>query len=247
MKISIITPTLNSEKYLECCIASINRQSYKNIEHIVVDGASTDGTIALLQKYPNIKWVSEPDNGMYAAINKGIELCTGDIVGVLNSDDIYAEENVLEKLAEAFKLHNTDCVYGNIIYVSPADENKIYRKWISSPYKYSRLENGWMPPHPSFYHKRQLFKKFGGYKTHFYTSADYELMLRYLYTNKATATYLDKYIVKMRTGGLSNGGLLKRLRANRRDYLALKSNGIKKAFIASLMKPIIKIPQYFYT
>lgn len=245
MRISIITPTLNSEKYLESCIASIAMQTYKDIEHIVIDGKSIDNTVEILKKHPTIKWISEPDRGMYHAINKGIALASGDIIGVLNSDDIYADNTILEQIAQKFNETNCDCVYGNIVYVNPHNTSKAYRHWISGEYNIKKFKRGWMPPHPSFYHKKSLVEKMGEYENHFYTSADYELILRYLYKNKANAVYIPTYFVKMRTGGLSNNGILKRLRANRRDYLAMKKNGIAFPFLVSLLKPILKLPQYW--
>lgn len=246
MKISIITVTYNSEKYLQDCIESVSKQNYKNIEHIVVDGKSTDGTLDIIRGNSRFisKWISETDRGMYDAINKGIKMATGDIIGILNSDDMLASADVIRTIAESFKDKNTDSVYGNLVYVHPENTQKIIRFWKGSAYKRSRFRYGWMPAHPTFYIRRKLITQYGLYESHYYTAADYEFMARYLFKHKVNASYLDHMIVKMRTGGLSNGNLKGRLRANRRDFLAMKKNKIPFSFFVSILKPLIKIPQF---
>jgi glycosyltransferase involved in cell wall biosynthesis len=246
VKVSIITVTYNSEKYLADCINSVRKQTYRNIEHIIVDGKSTDRTLQIIQKYSRhiARWISETDRGIYDAINKGIRMATGDIIGVLNSDDMLASPNAIMDIVACFDETNTDSLYGDLVYVDPNDTQKVVRYWKGLTYKRSRFRYGWMPAHPTFYIRRELFDKFGEYENHYFTAADYEFMARYLYTNRVSSHYLPKMIVKMRNGGLSNGSIYRRLRANRRDYLAMKRNKIPFAFFVSILKPLIKIPQY---
>ena len=246
MKVSIITATYNSVMHLEDSILSVINQDYKDIEHIIIDGGSTDGTLAIINKYKNhiAHWVSEPDRGMYDAINKGMKLATGDIIGTLNSDDLLADNCVITAITNAFHYKDTDVVYGDLVYVLPDDVNNIIRVWKGLPYKRTRYYYGWMPAHPTFYFKSSLLKKYGYYENHYYTAADYELMARYLFHFRASAYYLPRLIVKMRSGGMSNGNIFRRLRANRRDYLAMKRNSIPFAFFVSIIKPFRKIHQY---
>ncbi|MDQ6844343.1 MAG: glycosyltransferase [Bacteroidota bacterium] len=246
MKVSIITVTYNSEKYLHDCINSVRGQDYENIEHIIIDGKSTDNTlkIILLNEMYISEWISEPDRGMYDAINKGIALATGDIIGVLNSDDMFASADVISEIVSGFKYTNTDSIYGDLVYVNPGNPDKVFRYWKGLPYKRSRFKIGWMPAHPTFYIKRSVIEKYGNYENHYFTAADYEFMARYLYHHKVSSYYLPKMIVKMRNGGISNGSIYRRLRANRRDYLAMKKSRIPFAFIVSILKPLSKLPQY---
>lgn len=246
MKVSIITVTLNSEKYLSDCIRSVCGQNYKNIEHIIVDGKSTDGTLRIIRKNSDSisSWISETDRGMYDAINKGLKMATGDIVGILNSDDMFASADSVRSIVDCFETTGTDSVYGNLVYVDPKDAGKVVRYWKSNSYKRSRFHYGWMPAHPTFYVRRELLSQYGLYENHYYTAADYEFMARYLFLHKVSSQYLDSLLVKMRTGGLSNGSFKKRFRANRRDYLAMKKNKIPFSFIVSILKPLIKLPQF---
>lgn len=246
MKVSLITVTFNSEKYLEGCIRSVIEQEYKNIEHIIIDGKSVDGTLSIIKKYEShiAQWISETDRGMYDAINKGIKMATGDIIGILSSDDILASPDVIGSIVKAFEEHNTDTIYGDLEYVETNDTSLIYRVWKGKPYKRSRFKTGWMPAHPTFYIKRELIDKYGGYENHYYSAADYEFMARYLFKHRLSAYYLPKLIVKMRRGGQSNNNIKKRLRANRRDYLAMKKNNIPFPFLVSILKPLSKLHQY---
>ncbi len=246
MKVSIITVTLNSEKYLSDCINSVRGQNYKDIEHIIIDGKSTDGTLdIILDNTHHIShWLSETDRGMYDAINKGLQLATGDIVGILNSDDMFASADSVRSIVDCFENSTTDSVYGNLVYVEPENTQKITRYWKGNSYKRSRFRYGWMPAHPTFYIRRSLIEQYGLYESHYFTAADYEFMARYLFLNKVSAKYVDTMLVKMRTGGISNGNLKSRFRANRRDYLAMKKNKIPFSFLVSIMKPLIKLPQF---
>lgn len=246
MKVTIITVTLNSARFLEDCIQSVISQDYKNIEHIIIDGGSTDATLSIIEKYKGhiAAWVSEKDQGMYDAINKGMRMATGDIIGTLNSDDTLSGATVIEDIVNAFDEQKVDSVYGDLVYVDQQNTQKIIRVWKGLPYKRRRYKHGWMPAHPTFYFKRELLEKFGYYETHYFTAADYEFMARYLFYFRISAYYIPKLIVKMRTGGMSNKTIYQRLRANRRDYLAMKRNRIPFPFIVSLLKPLIKLHQY---
>jgi glycosyltransferase len=248
MKVSLITVTYNSALYLQDCINSVVRQRNVDIEHIVIDGGSTDGTLEIIKKYDNhiAQWVSETDRGMYDAINKGIGLATGDIVGILNSDDMLASNDVLSAIVESFNDHQLDAVYGDLVYVNKTNTKSV-RLWHGKSFKRYRFRYGWMPAHPTFYIRREIIDQFGGYESHYFTAADYEFMARYLYRYRVSAMYLPKLIVKMRVGGQSNVTLKSRLRGNRRDYLAMKKNGIPLPFLASVLKPILKLRQYYYS
>ena len=249
MKVTIITVTYNSQAFLEDCIESVVKQDYPHIEHIIVDGKSTDRTVAIIEKYINhvASWISETDRGMYDAINKGMKMATGDIIGILNSDDVLASPTIISEVVASFMKNKMDAIYGDLVYVDQDDTKKIIRYWKGLPYKRYRFLYGWMPAHPTFYFRRELFEELGGYESHYYTAADYEFMARYLYRYRINAVYLPKLFVKMRVGGQSNRTLLSRLRANRRDYLAMKSNKIPFPHIASILKPLIKLRQFYYS
>ena len=246
MKVTIITPTYNSSLHLQDCIDSVRFQDYKDIEYIVIDGNSKDDTVSIIKKNPDIvsRFLSEPDRGMYDAINKGIQLSTGEILGVLNSDDVLASPDVITTIVETFKNTGTDSTYGDLNFVHKNDITRVYRKWKGSFYDRNRFKKGWMPAHPTFYLKKELIDKYGNYENHYYSAADYEFMCRYLWKHGISSTYIPKLLVKMRTGGQSNGSLKKRLRANRRDYLAMKKNGIPFPLIVSVLKPLLKLHQY---
>jgi glycosyltransferase involved in cell wall biosynthesis len=247
MKVSIITVTYNSAEFLEECICSVKNQDYPDIEHIIIDGGSVDATLDIIKRYEgkNVKWISEKDNGMYDALNKGMKLATGDIVGALNSDDVFASSDVVTEIVNSFCNSRIDSVYGDIVYVSQSNTKKVIRYWEGYSYNRDRFRYGWMPAHPSFYVRRELVEELGSYESHYYTAADYEFMLRYLYHYRISAQYIPKLIVKMRVGGASNKTLSARLRANRRDYLAMKKNHVPLPFIASILKLIIKVRQYY--
>ncbi|MEO6548208.1 MAG: glycosyltransferase family 2 protein [Ferruginibacter sp.] len=249
MKVSLITVTSNSGTYLEDCIKSVINQQYENIEHIIIDGKSTDNTLDIIRQYDAhiYKWISESDKDMYDALNKGISLATGDIIGILNSDDMFASNDVISSIVDCFNEHKLDAIYGDLVYVDKDNTNRIIRYWKGLTYNRFHFNYGWMPAHPTFYVRRELIDEYGGYRTHYFTASDYEFMARYLYLYRISARYLPKLIVKMRNGGQSNITLKSRLRANRRDYLAMKRNRIPFPFLASVLKPIIKLHQYYYS
>ena len=237
---------MNSERYLSDCINSVCRQNYKDIEHIIIDGKSTDGTLNIIRQNLNhiSYWVSETDRGMYDAINKGLEMATGDVVGILNSDDMFASADAVKSIVDCFETTGTDTVYGDLVYVDACNTQKILRYWKGVSYKRSRFRYGWMPAHPTFYMRRELIEQHGVYENHYYTAADYEFMARYLFLHKVSSQYIDTMLVKMRSGGISNENFKSRLRANRRDFLAMRKNKIPFSFFVSILKPLIKLPQF---
>lgn len=246
MKVSIITVCYNAESTIEFALQSVLNQDYKDIEYIVIDGASSDMTLSIIKKYEGkiAKIVSEKDNGMYYAINKGIELATGDVVGLLHADDFYASNKIISRIVTEFQSKNIDAVYGDLQYVFKEDINKVFRNWNSNPYNPSLFLKGWMPPHPTFFVKRKCYKDFGKFNTTFSISADYELMLRFLYKHNIKATYIPEVIVKMRVGGVSNISIQNRIKANMEDRRAWKINGLKPNVLTLFLKPLSKLRQY---
>jgi glycosyltransferase involved in cell wall biosynthesis len=248
LKISVITVSYNAEKYLNETINSVLSQSYPNIEYIIIDGNSTDNTVSIIRKYEDkiTRWVSEKDRGMFDALNKGIALATGDVIGMLHTDDFYPSTDVIEKVAAAFEQSDAEVIYGDLEFVHPYDTDKVYRKWKGMSFRRIRFLWGWMPAHTTFYVKKNTITRLGEYKLEFKTAADYELMLRYLYKHKVKACYLPILLVRMRTGGMSNNNIKNRIAANRNDLLAMKANGIPFPFIISLLKPLSKLHQYLF-
>ena len=245
MKISIITAVRNGVSSIRDCLESIQNQSYP-VEHIIIDGGSGDGTLEIIQSYSAgiAKMVSEPDSGIYDAMNKGIGFATGDVVGVFNADDFYADENVLSRVVKVFEDSSIDSCYGDLIYVASVDTNRVIRYWKSCPYNDRLFYRGWMPPHPTFFVRREVYERCGLFNPDLGTAADYELMLRFLVRYKITSAYLSEIIIKMRSGGASNASLINRLRANRMDRLAWKVNGLRPYPWTLWMKPLRKVGQY---
>ncbi len=245
LRISIITVTFNSSATIKDTLESVRTQTHPNIEHIVIDGSSTDNTMEIVTSYPHIvRWISEKDNGLYDAMNKGIQLATGDIVGILNSDDIYSDSNVLSKVATAFAKDNSDSVYGDLEYVSSQNVNKVVRWWKSGGFKRSNFSFGWMPPHPTFFVKLKVYKKTGLFNLALKSAADYELMLRILFKYRHDAAYIPEVLVKMKAGGVSNGSLKKRLKANKEDRMAWRINDLHPYFFTLYLKPLRKVFQF---
>lgn len=245
MTISIITATYNSSATLADTLESMRLQSYHHIEHLIIDGVSKDDTLSIVQNYPHIsQCISEKDKGIYDAMNKGISLATGEIIGILNSDDFYAHEQVLEKVAKAFADTGCDAVYGDLQYVDAADTGKIVRLWKSGNYQPGDFKWGWMPPHPSFFVRKELYEKFGNFNLHMKTAADYELMLRFIHKHGARLAYIPEVLVKMRNGGASNSSMVSRLRANQEDKQAWEINGLQPFWFTLYLKPLRKITQY---
>jgi glycosyltransferase involved in cell wall biosynthesis len=246
MKISIITVAYNSAKTIEDTIKSVLSQSYQDIEYLIIDGASKDNTLAIVEKYREkiAKVVSEPDQGIYDAMNKGVALATGDVVGILNSDDFYADDDVLKNVAEQFKQSDIEGLYADLDYVDATDTNLIVRKWRSGTYKEKAFLKGWMPPHPTFFVRKEVYKKFGSYNLSLKSAADYEFMLRVIHKEKIKLGYLPNVIVKMRAGGMSNASFKNRLKANREDRKAWELNGLKPGPFTLIRKPLSKLVQF---
>ena len=245
MKISIITSVYNNAATIEDAIKSVLSQTYTNIEYIVVDGASKDGTTEIIKKYENqiSKFVSEKDKGIYDGLNKGVDLATGDVIAFLHSDDIYENENVVADIVKLFETTNTDSIYGDLVYVDKNDTNKIFRYWKSGEYTFKKLQNGWMPPHPTFFVKREFYEKYGKFDLSYGIAADYDFMLRMLGKYKITTAYLPKVLYKMRVGGASNRSLKNIIQKSQEDIKALKNNGIG-GLHTIILKNLSKIPQF---
>lgn len=243
-KISIITATYNSAATVRDTLECVARQTYGNVEHIIVDGKSKDNTLEIVAQYPHVaKCVSEKDNGIYDAMNKGIRLATGDIIGILNSDDIYVDEFVLAKVVKAFA-QDADACYADLQYVSAHDLNKVTRHWKAGRFNGRSFLMGWMPPHPTFFVRREVYDKVGYFNTNMRSAADYELLLRVFMKHHFNIVYIPEVLVKMRAGGMSNASLKNRLRANNEDRMAWKVNGLKPYFFTLYLKPLRKIFQF---
>jgi glycosyltransferase len=247
MKISIITACLNNADTIEETILSVIGQEYAEREFIIVDGGSTDGTLEIIEKFkPEIsKIVSEKDEGIYFALNKGIDLATGDVIAFLHADDVYANTHVIRDVMKLFSEKKPQGVYGDLFYVEREDISKVTRYWKSGKYKDGLFLKGWMPPHPAFFLKKSCYDKFGKFDTSFHSAADYELMLRMIHKNKISIAYLPEVLVKMRVGGKSNVTVKNRLKANREDKRAWKVNGLKPGLFTFIRKPLSKISQFF--
>ena len=228
-KVSIITITYNSEKTLNDTIDSIISQTYDNIEYIIIDGGSSDKTINIVNSYTNkiSKFISEKDHGIYDAMNKGLKLATGNIVGILNSDDVYYDNTIIEKIVEKFKKENVESVYGDLYYVEEENLNKVARCWKSSVFKKNSFAKGWHPPHPTFFVKKEIYNIYGYFDLNMKVSADFELMLRFLERYKISTSYLPEVIVKMRLGGESNQSIKNILVGNKSILKAFEKNRIQ--------------------
>lgn len=247
VKVSIITVVYNNVQTLRDTIESVLAQDYPHIEYIIVDGASTDGTVELVQGYGSRigQFISEPDKGLYDAINKGIRLASGEVVGLLHSDDLFYGTDAVSKIARTFEQQTVDSVYADLHYVDQKDTRRVVRNWHSGEFSRKRFRLGWMPPHPTFYVKKAVYEQYGLYDTEFKSAADYELMLRLLYKHNISTAYIPDTLVKMRVGGESNRSLKNRLRANREDFMAWRKNNLHPRFYTRLLKPLRKLPQFF--
>jgi glycosyltransferase len=246
-KVSVVTVTYNSAETVEDTILSVVNQNYKNIEYIIIDGLSKDNTLEIVNKYIDkiALVISEKDNGIYDAINKGIMKATGDIIVALNSDDMYATNDVISQVVELFKKSEADAVYGDLNYVDRFDTTKTIRKWRSGTYKKGHFLKGWMPPHPTFFVRNYCYQKYGFFNLSLKSAADYELMLRFIHKNEIKVAYLPKLIVNMRAGGQSNVSFKNRFKANREDKKAWEINGLKPGLLTLIRKPLSKLKQYF--
>ena len=243
MKISIITTTYNSSAFIADCLKSVNNQTYNNIEHIIIDGASKDNTLEIIKNVPSriVKIVSEPDKGIYDAMNKGIKLATGDVIGILNSDDFFTSDNVIQSVVDTFHNNNIDALYGDVHFVDPDDLNKCVRYYSSAVFKPTLFRFGFMPAHPSFYMKRECYEKFGLFALDYKIASDYDLLIRYLYKEKIKYKYLKKDFVTMRTGGISTENFYSRVTLNKEIVKACRKYGIYTNMFMLSLKYLYKI------
>lgn len=227
MKISIVTAVWNREGSIADCLRSVNQQSYTDIEHILVDGGSTDHTLQIIAQSDRRPgpMVSERDNGIYDAINKGIRMATGDYVGLMHADDLFDNEQTVAHIAQLLKESGADALYGDLEYVTASDTSKVVRYWKSGSYYQGIMNFGWMPPHPTVFIKRELFEKFGYYRTDMRIAADYERMLHLFHFAKIKPVYLPQVITRMRVGGASNKSLKNIMRKSREDLRAWSLRG----------------------
>lgn len=246
MKVTIITVCFNTADTIEDTVKSVISQDYKNIEHIVIDGGSTDETLEILSRYKNkiSRIVSEPDEGIYDAMNKGIRLATGDVVGFLNAGDFYAVETAVSQIVTSLQKNDCEIVYADLEYVAENNPIKVVRKWKSRPYKDGLFEKGWHPPHPTFFAKKSVFDKYGDFDLSYNIGADYELMLRFMKKYGVKSCYIPEVLVKMRTGGMSNKNLWHIAKANIQCFQAWQKNGLKVAPFIMLKKTSSKLVQY---
>lgn len=246
MKVSIITVVFNGVRTIKDTIESVLSQSYQDIEYIVIDGGSTDGTLEILTEYQGkiSKCVSEPDNGVYDAMNKGLKLAAGDCIAFLNADDFYASTNAVLSIMEAFETMNVDAVYGDIVYIDKHNENKLVRYWKAGKYKNGSFFYGWVPPHPAFFCRKQAYDKYGYFKSDFRIAADFELMLRFIEKHKIKVGYIPEPVVKMRGGGKANvlSGII---RGNWEIVQSFRLNGLHLSPWFFVYRPIAKVSQIF--
>lgn len=246
MKVSIITATYNSSETIVDTLKSLEQQSYPDIEYIIIDGASKDNTLEVVRDNCTrvSKIISEPDKGIYDALNKGIQAATGDVIGFLHSDDLFAYPDAVADIVATLEKNQSQAAYADLAYVSKEDTDKMVRLWNSGSYQRNKMLSGWMPPHPTFYMKRELYLSFGPFDLGFKIAADYDSLLRYLWSNNVSMSYLPKVLIKMRVGGASNRSLGNIYKKTCEDIQALKNNNVfwpKAIFI----KNFSKIPQFF--
>lgn len=249
-KISIITACYNSEKFIEDTIKSVLEQDYPNIEYLIIDGNSKDKTLEIIKKYEpefkgRMKWISEKDKGIYDAMNKGIRMATGDIVGLINSDDFLANKNIISKLVEKFNERNYEAVYGDLDFISEDDKTKIVRKWKSKEYVDGMFKRGWHPAHPTLYIKKSVYNQVGEFSLDYKIAADFDLMLRVFEKYGVKSGYLPTIMVKMRIGGASTSGMESKKIIAKECSMAWKKNGLKKPILFDIFRLTRKINQLF--
>lgn len=245
MKVSIITVVYNGVETIRDCIESVLGQTHPELEYIIVDGESTDGTVELVKTYGDrvSRFVSEPDKGLYDAMNKGIGLAAGEVIGFLNADDMYRHKDVVKHIIQQFAETGVDGVYSDMLYVDRIDLNKIKRYWASGTYKHGDFLWGWMPGHLSFFARKRVYDQYGLFRLDLKSAADYELMLRFIHKHRISLAYLHETTIVMREGGVSNANLTNRVRANQEDRMAWELNGLKPYFFTLMLKPLRKIVQ----
>ena len=247
MKISVITVCHNSERTIEDTIRSVLSQTHEAIEYIIVDGKSHDSTMDIVERYAERldKIVSEPDRGIYDAMNKGIALATGDAVGFLNSDDMYASQTVLETVDRVLTTENVDSCYADLVFVDPSNTGRVVRYWRSRRYEPGLCKKGWMPAHPTFFVRSWVYEKYGGFDTEFSLQADFELTLRFLHVHEISSFYVPEIMVDMRTGGVSNRNIASVIRGNMEAYRACRKNRVKVGPLFIPRKILSRVPQFF--
>lgn len=245
MKVTLITATYNSAATIRDTLDCIAAQDYPDIEHLIIDGVSKDATLSIVAEYPHVaRVICEPDKGLYDAMNKGVNVATGEIIGILNSDDFYPHPQVISRVVALMEKTGADALYADLDYVDAENTDTIVRSWKSQPYRQRLFQQGWMPPHPTFFVRRGVYEQFGGFNTQLRFAADYELMLRFLLRHGVSVCYLPEVVTKMRTGGLSNAAWKNRLKANREDREAWRLNGLQPRWYTIAMKPLRKIGQF---
>lgn len=245
MKVSIITATYNSALTVRDTLKCIRDQDYAGIEHIIVDGASTDSTLEIANEFAHVsKIISGKDKGIYDAMNKGIAAATGEVIGILNSDDVYVGPHIISMIAKTFSDQDIQTSYADLQYVQQDNLNKVVRTWKSGNFSRRNFYYGWMPPHPTFFVRKKVYDKVGLFNSDLRSAADYELMLRILIKYEIPTHYIPEVIVKMRSGGMSNASFKSRITANKEDRLAWKLNGLEPHFFTLYAKPIRKISQF---
>jgi glycosyltransferase involved in cell wall biosynthesis len=245
MKVSIITATYNSASTIRDTLNSVAEQTYSNIEHIIIDGLSNDNTLEIVKEYPHVaKVISEKDKGIYDAMNKGIRAATGDVVGILNSDDFYPHNNILKKVTEEFRTKKVNAIIGDILFVSPNNIKKVVRYYSAKRWKPSKFVKGYMPPHPSFFVYKKFYEQLGVYQIDYKIAADYELLIRFLATNQLSYSYIPEAIVHMRAGGVSNESIKSRYVLNQEIVRACKENGLNTNMLILSLKYVNKIFEY---
>ena len=244
MKVSIITSCYNRAATIRSAIESVLAQDYNDIEFIVVDGSSTDGSLDIIREYADriSIIISEPDHGMYEAINKGIRVATGEIIGLLHSDDFFYDNGVIGRIVERMKRTHADFLYGDGLFVNPDNTNKVVRNWIGGGYRLWKVRHGWLPLHPTCYIRRDVMMRLGLYNESYKIAADSDLLVRYLLTGGLTVTYLNEYIVRMRMGGLSTDSA-KRKKMWEEDIRVYVSHGLWPT-LTKLEKMAWKVPQF---
>lgn len=246
MTISIITATYNSSRTLTDTLESVLRQSYTNIDYVIVDGGSKDNTLDIIRQYEprfggRMRWISEPDKGIYDAMNKGIRMATGDVVGLLNSDDFYTSDDVLENVAKTMSDPNVDAVYGDIHYVNDNDLTHCVRYYSSRVFRRGLMRMGFMPAHPSFYCRRAIYEKYGTFDTSLRIAADFENLLRLIFVNRIRTKYIPEDFVTMRTGGASSSGMVSHKRILKEHMIAYKQNGVYSNMLLEGLRYLYKI------
>ncbi|WP_062344974.1 glycosyltransferase family 2 protein [Novosphingobium sp. CCH12-A3] len=246
MKISVVTAVFNRAKTIGAAIASVKSQSYDDVEHVIQDGGSYDGTLEIVRREAaaSASIVSERDLGIYDAINRAISRANGDVIGMMHSDDFFADRHVLSKVADAFGDPSVQGVYGDLQYVTRSSPMRVVRHWRSGQFTHWRLKQGWMPPHPTLYLRREVFEDYGLYDTSFRIAADYDAMLRYLAIGNIKLAYIPEVLVKMRMGGESNRSLGRIIKKSCEDYRAIRKNNIGGLGTLAL-KNLCKIQQFY--